>query len=78
MDLNQLYLDHQLLLIKAERAGSRVTRNECEVDASNVAARIGCLQRGLGAAAAPFWEGRAGLGAPSPAASLENQRGHAS
>jgi len=56
MDLNRLYFDHQLLLITADAATSRSRRNEYEIDASLVAARIGCVQRRLGAPAANSWE----------------------
>lgn len=60
MDLNQLYFDHQLLLIRAGESAARIRRNECEINASQIAARIGCVQRGLGAGAAPAWETLAG------------------
>jgi hypothetical protein len=56
MDLNQLYFDHQLLLIRADRAPSCASRSESRIGASHVAARIGTVQRGLRAAAAPSWE----------------------
>lgn len=63
MDLNKLYFDHQLLLIRADGSASRNRRAECEIGASRVAARIGCVQRGLGAGAASGWETLA-VGAP--------------
>lgn len=56
VDLNALYFDHQLLLIKARRAASFGTRHEYEARASHIAGRIGRLQRRLGAAAALAWE----------------------
>lgn len=56
MDLNQLYFDHQLLLIRADQAPSCASRNESRIGASHVAARIGTMQRGLKAAAALSWE----------------------
>ena len=56
MDLNQLYFDHQLLLMKAAGAASDRARHEHEAVASRVAGRIGRTQRALGAAAAPLWE----------------------
>lgn len=62
MDLNQLYFDHQLLLIRAGDSVSHTNRHQCETGASQVAARIGCVQRELGAGAAVAWE-RLGAGA---------------
>ncbi len=59
MDLNQLYFDHQLLLMKAAGAASDSVRHEHEAVASRVAGRIGRTQRALGAPAAPVWEGLA-------------------
>jgi hypothetical protein len=56
VDLNQLYSDHQVLLMRGARATSRGTRHEHEVGASLLAGQIGCMQRVLGAAAAPVWE----------------------
>jgi len=77
LDLNQPYFDHQLLLISAGRASSRNARHECEVGASRVAGRIGCMQRALGAGAAPSWEALATTAAPSLAAPLRHQQGYA-
>jgi hypothetical protein len=56
MDLNQLYFDHQLLLMKADRAGTAHLRRRHEVAASTVAGRIGSLQTRLGASGAPAWD----------------------
>ncbi|MFC4255709.1 hypothetical protein GRI97_17505 [Altererythrobacter xixiisoli] len=56
MDLNSLYFDHQLLLIRARRAASVGIRRQYEVEASYIAGRIGGMQRKLGAAAALTWE----------------------
>ncbi|WP_039096958.1 hypothetical protein [Croceibacterium mercuriale] len=61
MDLNQLYFDHQLMLIRADRAPSCASRNASRIDASLLAARIGTMQRGLKAAAALSWEGLAAV-----------------
>ena len=60
MDLNQLYFDHQLLLMKAKRALSCEVRRAHETGASRVAGRIGRMQHALGAACAPAWEAIAG------------------
>ena len=56
MDLNQLYSEHQFLLMKAGRAGSVVRRRAHEVAASHIAGRIGCMQRALGASGARGWD----------------------
>ena len=56
MDLNRLYSDHQLLLMRADRAPSDDARRVHTAAASHVAERIGRTQRALGAAAAPTWE----------------------
>lgn len=77
MDLNQLYFDHQMLLIRAHRAASRDARHEHEIDASQIAGRIGCMQRALGAAAAPSWEALAAVDGRSLAAPLRHQQGYA-
>ena len=53
MDLNRLYFDHQLLLMKAARTPWSDAR---AIDASHLAGRIGCILRANGAAAAPAWE----------------------
>lgn len=56
MDLNQLYFDHQIAVIRADGASSRKFRRESRFDASLIAGRIGCMQRALRAGAAPAWE----------------------
>jgi hypothetical protein len=56
VDFNQLYFDHQLLLIKAQQTDSSVRRHALQVKASVLAARITQSQRRLGAAAAPYWQ----------------------
>lgn len=59
MDLNQLYFDHQVLLMRADDARSDVAQTRHWQDASLVAGRIGCMQRATGAGGAPYWEARA-------------------
>ena len=59
MDLNQLYFDHQILLIKADGAASPSVRLGHEAAAAMVAERIGQRQVRLGAAAACAWMARA-------------------
>ena len=56
MDLNQLYFDHQVLLMRADGALSGPARQERRFDASLLARRIGNRQRVLGAPAAAAWE----------------------
>ena len=77
MDLNQLYFDHQLLLMRAGRAASRKAQHEHEVCASHIAGRIGCMQRTLGASAAPTWEALASVAGTSSAAPQCYRQGHA-
>jgi hypothetical protein len=78
VDLNQLYFDHQLLLMKASRATSAGARHEHENGASHVASRIGRMQRAIGAAAAPSWEALAAVDPGSLSAQLRHRQGHAS
>jgi hypothetical protein len=61
VDLNQLYFDHQILLMKAHKAPSPGGRRGFEAAASCVAGRIGSVQGTLGAAAAPAWRALAAL-----------------
>ena len=68
MDLNQLYFDHQILLMKAQRAPSSNARASFEATASAVACRIGRAQHVLGAAAAPMWHALATPGCTATAA----------
>lgn len=56
MDLNQLYFDHQLLVMKAARAPSALLGQCLQGAAGDVASRIGRVQRALGAAGAGEWE----------------------
>lgn len=55
MDLNQLYFDHQVSLIRADRTRSCELRKEHELGASQLAESIGSIQRALGAQAAAGW-----------------------
>jgi len=55
VDLNKLYFDHQILLMRAdgtEQAGERARHMH---GAALVAGRIGCMQRAVGADAADGW-----------------------
>jgi hypothetical protein len=61
VDLNRLYFDHQLLLMKAQDAPSSARRLEFRIEASDVAERISRSQRHLGATAAPQWQLLAGV-----------------
>ena len=56
MDLNQLYFDHQITVMRAGAAQSDALRRDRQFDASLIAGRIGCIQRALGAKAARAWE----------------------
>jgi hypothetical protein len=55
MDLNQLYFDHQVLLIRAHGAGRGEARRRHETGARRIAGCIGSIQRGSGAPAAAAW-----------------------
>jgi hypothetical protein len=71
MDLNQLYFEHQIAVMRADGALSRQFRRDRRFDASRIAGRIGCMQRALRAGAAPAWEAIAARGAADlPAQSL--------
>lgn len=76
MDLNQLYFDHQILLMKAGRAVSAQLRHEHEVSASHIAGRIGCMQRSMGAASAPAWDALATIDERSLASHVRHQQGY--
>lgn len=56
MDLNQLYFDHQRLLISASNPARQMDRDVNEAGAFKIARQIGCLQRSMGASAASSWE----------------------
>jgi hypothetical protein len=62
VDLNQLYFDHQMLLMKAQAAPAGQRRCQHAVSASHVAERIGHAQRELGAGGATGWEAAAQAG----------------
>ena len=55
MDLNQLYFDHQIQLIRADCAATADARSGHQFAASQIAIRIGRRQMWLGAAAAGTW-----------------------
>ena len=74
MDLNQLYSDHQVLLVKANRAVTLNCRAALLSAASQVAQRIGGVQRTLGAPAAQAWDA---LAATSQAAAPSCREGYA-
>ena len=78
MDLNRLYSDHQLLLMQADQAPTPALRHLQEVAATHIAGRIGCMQRALGAAAAPAWEALAAPAANSLASPGRHDLGYAS
>ena len=77
MDLNQLYSDHQVLLMKADRAANDDGRLVFEVAASHLAGRIGCMQRALGAAGARGWDALAAMGGSSLASPGRHLQGYA-
>ncbi len=78
MDFNRLYSDHQILLMHADRASSGALRQVHEVAATHIAGRIGCMQRALGAAAAPTWETLAAPTADSLASPGRHAQGYIS
>ena len=56
MDLNQLYSDHQVLLVRAAHSATSALRRQHAFGATLIAGRIGCMQRAMGAAAATQWD----------------------
>lgn len=60
MDFNQLYFDHQILLMRA--AGSSVSADAADHlrHAALIAGRIGDMQRSKGADAEAYWSPPAG------------------
>ena len=66
MDLNKLYYDHQVLLMKVCQAPTWHRRSQHIARASHLAGCIGRVQRGLGAAAAGAWEAASATGARGP------------
>jgi len=77
VDLNQLYSDHQALLMRAEQAPCEGIRRAHQVAASHIAGRIGCIQRAMGAGSASAWDLLARLGEGSLASPVRHQQGHA-
>jgi hypothetical protein len=67
VDLNRLYFDHQILLMRAQGAGSPDGRRGHEAAASGLAAHISCIQRTLGAPAALAWHAPPAVPCPMPA-----------
>ena len=55
LDLNQLYSDHQVAIVQAQRAPSVGLRQAHQTDAIGLAGQIGREQIKLGAAAACAW-----------------------
>jgi len=55
VDLNQLYFEHQVLLMRADRSDLPGERIGHERGAALIAGRIGCIQRASGAGAAKAW-----------------------
>ena len=56
MDLNRLYFDHQLSLMRASGSVTCDGRRRHVSRALRIAGRIGSAQRSLGAAAATGWD----------------------
>jgi hypothetical protein len=59
VDLNRLYFDYQLSLIRAQEAATSELRQGHESEAARIAGCIGNRQTRLGAAAACAWMARA-------------------
>jgi hypothetical protein len=59
LDLNQLYFEHQLSLMRASQAPAGALRLRHEFAASVTAGRVGCIQRAARAPAADGWEAMA-------------------
>jgi hypothetical protein len=74
MDLNALYFDHQVLLMRAHSAPTPERRTAFERSASVLAARIGCRQQQLGANAAAAWTAAAFQGSAMASARLATGR----
>ena len=55
MDLNDLYSQHQILLMRAGATPSRLARTKCFAAAGACANRILAYQRSIGAAASVGW-----------------------
>jgi hypothetical protein len=78
VDFNQLYSDHQALLMQADGAANDDGRLVFEIAASHLAGRIGCMQRALGAPAARAWDTLAVIGTSSLASPGRHLQGYAS
>jgi hypothetical protein len=78
MDLNRLYSDHQLLLMRADHALNDGAQRVHAAAASHLARQIGHVQRALGAAAAPTWETLAAPACSSLASPGRSTGGYAS
>ena len=55
LDLNHLYSQHQISLMRAVSAPSQLCRTKHQVAARGIAQEIAALQQRLGAAAAAGW-----------------------
>jgi len=53
VDLNQLYFDHQIAIMRAGTTSACELRGDRQFHASLIAGRIGRMQRAPGAGAAP-------------------------
>ena len=58
MDLNQLYFEHQILLMRAGHAACQRAGQMHRESARAIAVAIACLHRASGAAALQQWESR--------------------
>lgn len=58
MDINQLYFDHQISLMRASASGSPQLRLAHHANATGIAQRIERIHRDAGAGAATRWEAR--------------------
>ena len=61
MDMNQLYFDYQVSLMRAQSAATARLRRSHEIEAAQMADRIRNRQVKLGAAAACTWLAPTGL-----------------
>lgn len=66
MDLNALYHDHQLLLIRAARTSGHQARAVHLTTAQGMARTIAGMQDALGASAAPQWAVLGRASTPTP------------
>lgn len=55
MDLNDLYFRHQISLMRAKSSGDDCARGKHQVNADELASRIGHWQTRVGAGAASMW-----------------------